>query len=361
MILEKIFEYARNEPQRTAMHDRGYTIGYGDFAYWIAESRRFLLQQDLAPGTVAVQIAVSCRLDSWALDLASRSLGIHTIALRTMDELPQLDLRNVSCVITTIPDLPVTRVLPAGGYKLVRIPHPMFLGVRAGAVPELPEGRHPEGGHIMLTSGTTGARKKVMISSESLVIRTERQSDIYGICGDSIVNVFDFAMWTGAGYKLPVSVWNRGAAIVFHQDDDPHESLKVEGLTHAIATPTRIIDILKAPAAEIRKNPKLLLSAAGAPLTRSLAEAARARLTPNIYSSIASTEVGIWGLTRIDTAADLGSHQIHPSIEVQVVDDSDRPLPPGQVGLIRVRAADGVNGYLDDEEGSRQIFRQGYF
>jgi acyl-coenzyme A synthetase/AMP-(fatty) acid ligase len=105
----------------------------------------------------------------------------------------------------------------------------------------------------------------------------------------------------------------------------------------------------------------LLLSAAGAPLTRSLAEAARAQLTPNIYSSIASTEVGIWGLTRIDTPEDLRSHQIHPSIEVQVVDDSDRPLPPGQVGVIRVHAADGVNGYLDDEEGSRQIFRHGYF
>src|SRR4029077_14788645 len=110
--------------------------------------------------------------------------------------------------------------------------------------------------------------------------------------GDSIVNIFDFAMWTGAGYKLPVSAWNRGAAILFHQDDNPHESFNLDGLTHAIATPTRIIDTLKAPAAEIRRNPKLLLSAAGAPLTRSLAEAARAQLTPNIYSSIASTEVG---------------------------------------------------------------------
>jgi len=105
----------------------------------------------------------------------------------------------------------------------------------------------------------------------------------------------------------------------------------------------------------------LLLSAAGAPLTRSLADAARVQLSPNIYSSIASTEVGILGLTRIDTAEDLDSHQIHPSIEVQIVDDSDRPLPPGRVGVIRVRAADGVNGYMDDEEGSRQIFRHGFF
>jgi acyl-coenzyme A synthetase/AMP-(fatty) acid ligase len=361
MILEKIFEYARSEPQRTAMHYRGYTISYGEFAFWIAKSRHFLTQHDLPPGSIAVQANVSCRLDSWAMDLAARSLGVHTIAVRMAEELPQLRLRNVSCVITTIPDIPIEKLLPGGGYKLMRVPHPMFLGVQAGAVPELAETRRPEGGHILLTSGTTGNRKKVMLSSETLSLRTERQSDIYGITGDSIVNIFDFAMWTGAGYKLPLSVWNRGAAIVFHQDQNPHISLTVAGLTHAIGTPVKIAEALKAPAAELRKNPELLLSAAGAPLTRSLAEAARAQLTPNIYSSIASTEVGIWGLTRIDTPEDLGSHQIHPSIEVQVVDDADQPLPPGQVGVIRVRAADGVNGYLDDEASSRQIFRHGYF
>ncbi len=176
------------------------------------------------------------------------------------------------------------------------------------------------------------------------------------------MNIFDFAMWTGAGYKLPVSAWNRGAAIVFHQDDNPHESLE-RGRPHPRHRDAHTDHRYSAGpgSRDSRRNPKLLLSAAGAPLTRSLADAARAQLTPNIYSSIASTEVGIWGLTRIDTSEDLGSHQIHPSIEVQVVDDADQPLPPGEVGVIRVRAADGVNGYLDDEQGSRQIFRHGYF
>ena len=360
MILEKIFGHARNEPQRTAMHYRGYAISYGEFAYWIATAREFFAGQNLRPGGIAVFVTVPYRLDAWALDFALRSLGIHTLAVGFPDGLRGLDLRNVTCVITTIigrsiPDL------PAGSYKLIRIPQPLYLGRTAGPVPQLPALVHPEGGHILLTSGTTGARKKLLIGADCLAAMSERRGAIYGFNQNSVVNIFDFAMWTGGGYKNPLSIWRVGGAVVFHQGENPHHSLRIEGITHAVTTPVRLSEILSAPDNELLLNPGMLLSVGGAPLTRQLAEAARAKLTPHIYASLSSTEVGKWGLTRIDSPEDLGSHQIDPSIEVQVVDDADQPLPPGRVGAIRVRAADGVNGYLDDEAASRQIFRHGYF
>jgi acyl-CoA synthetase (AMP-forming)/AMP-acid ligase II len=96
-------------------------------------------------------------------------------------------------------------------------------------------------------------------------------------------------------------------------------------------------------------------------MTRQLAEAARTKLTPNVFSCLASTEVGIWGLTRINGPDDLAAHQIHPSVEVQVVDEADRPLSAGQSGAIRVRAGDGVSGYFEDEVATRQMFRHGFF
>jgi acyl-CoA synthetase (AMP-forming)/AMP-acid ligase II len=361
LTLGNIFHHAQSTPQKTAILYRDYRISYGEFAYWIATARQFLGQQELRPGSVAVMVSVPCRLDAWALDFALRSLGLHTIAVRTPDDLHELNLRNVGCVITTLPEQSMPIPVGDDGYRLIRIPQPLYLGQRAGAVPESPHTTHPEGGHMMLTSGTTGARKKVMISAGSLAIRTMRQGDIYGISEDSVVHIFDFAMWTGAGYKLPFSVWDRGAAIIFHQNENPHLSLRVDRITHAIISPARLMDVLNAPAGEIPYHPEMLLSAAGAPLTQSLADAARAQLTPNIHASLASTEVGIWGLTRIDSPDDLRAHKIHPSIAVQVVDDGDRPLPRGQVGVIRVQAADGVSGYLDDEAASRKIFRQGFF
>ena len=76
---------------------------------------------------------------------------------------------------------------------------------------------------------------------------------------------------------------------------------------------------------------------------------------------LASTEASILGATRIDSLDDLAWHSIHPAREVQVVDDAHQPLPAGQMGLMRVRTLDGVNGYLGDAAASRTFFHNGYF
>jgi acyl-coenzyme A synthetase/AMP-(fatty) acid ligase len=361
LIFGKIFEQARATPSRPAMFYHGLTIRYGEFAYWIASAHQFLEQQNLKRGSTALMVDVPCRLDGWVLDFALRSLGLNTLAVRVLDELPDLQLRDVGCVITTVRDLPIRVPGIGDGYKVIRIPQPLYLGQRAGAVPEMPDISQPEGGHILLTSGTTGARKKVLIGSESLSIRIARHCNIYSISDQSIVNLLDFAMWTGAGYKLPLCAWSKGGAAVFHNESGLHRSLRIAGTSHAVFTPEKLSEVLSAPPTEIPKNPGLKAFVAGAPLTERLAENAAALLTRNIFTFVASTEAGLWALTRIDRPGDLSSHIIHPSVEVQVVDAQGRPLPSGQIGAVRIRATDGVNGYLDDSAATREIFRDGYF
>jgi acyl-CoA synthetase (AMP-forming)/AMP-acid ligase II len=55
-----------------------------------------------------------------------------------------------------------------------------------------------------------------------------------------------------------------------------------------------------------------------------------------------------------------------PGVEIQVVDEHDRPLPPGQVGEILVRCGKPgqytiMKGYLGDEEANRQSFLGDWF
>jgi acyl-coenzyme A synthetase/AMP-(fatty) acid ligase len=152
-----------------------------------------------------------------------------------------------------------------------------------------------------------------------------------------------------------------GASIIFHQGENYHRSLLIDGITHAFCTPEKLSHILAAPSAEIRRNPDLRLFAIGAPLTPALASAAEAALTPQIFTLIASTEAGPWALTRIEHAEDLRSHSIHPSVEVEIVDSADQVLPPGQMGAIRIRTPECIPGYLDDDAASREIFRNGCF
>ncbi len=288
MILKTIFDQARRAPQKLAMAYLGYRVSYGEFAYWIADARKFFAAQNLRREGIAVFLAVPHRLDAWTLDFALRSLGIDTLAVASPADFQALDLRNICCVITTITDDPIAG-LPAGSYKLFRIPQPLYLGRTAGAAPEMPELDQPEGGHILLTSGTTGVRKKVMLDAGRLAAMSAGRGAVYGIDGNSVVNIFDLALWTGAGYKLPLCVWLAGGAVVFHQNENFHRSLMIEGITHAIVTPPRLSEILNTPKKELRFNPGMLLAVGGAPLTRQLAEAARARLTSRIYTCLAST------------------------------------------------------------------------
>jgi acyl-coenzyme A synthetase/AMP-(fatty) acid ligase len=89
--------------------------------------------------------------------------------------------------------------------------------------------------------------------------------------------------------------------------------------------------------------------------------AAKRFMTRQVYSVLASTEALTMAVTPLDQPDDLLWHRIHPSREVQVVDEAGTVLGPGKEGLVRVLIIDGLTGYLDDEAATRAFFHDGYF
>ncbi len=138
-------------------------------------------------------------------------------------------------------------------------------------------------------------------------------------------------------------------------------SFETERITQALATPVKLQELLATSCGELRFHAEMRLIVGGAPLTAELAAAAKSQLTPNIFHFLTSTEGGPLALTRIEGPEDLKSHVLFPDADVQIVDGAGQPLPPGNVGVIRVRPVEGLTGYLDDEDASRQFFRDGYF
>src|SRR5262249_22005238 len=61
------------------------------------------------------------------------------------------------------------------------------------------------------------------------------------------------------------------------------------------------------------------------------------------------------------TPEDLRWHRLVPGRMVEIVDASDRPVPIGEVGRVRVSTAGGPTGYLNDETATRAFFRDGFF
>ncbi len=79
-----------------------------------------------------------------------------------------------------------------------------------------------------------------------------------------------------------------------------------------------------------------------------------------------------YGTTEFGTASIAGpdDHEVHPDaagpllpgVEVEVLDDAGRALPPGEQGVLRFRRPEGVvAGYIDDPEATARAFRDGWF
>jgi non-ribosomal peptide synthetase component E (peptide arylation enzyme) len=360
MAVEKIFEHARGTPGKIALVYGTRSISYGCLASWIWHAHRFLSSQGLRRGSLAV-LDVECLVDAWVFGFALRGLGLTTVSIRSLDWLDRLGLRNIGCIVSATREEP-PRSLPSGEeIKLIRIPWGLYLGQPEEAFPGTLGVDASPGGHILLTSGTTGISKKVLVGEAQLASILRRRASVYGVTEYSMVNLFAFSMSSGTAYKMPICVWSAGGTVVLYQALDQHKALAAEGITHARFTPGSLAEILQAPPGELRRSQTMQAFVGGGPLTRALASEAKARLTPHVFATVSSTEVGTWAMTRIESDEDLRLHRIHPSVEVQIVDEQDQPLPAGQKGLVRIRAPDGVTGYLDDEDASRTAFRHGYF
>ena len=362
MAISKIFEQARQTPGKTAIVYNGVSSSYAHFARCIEVSRQYFAQQDLAVDSVAV-IDVQSLLDAWILGLALRSLGLTTFAVWDAEDLGKLCVRNIGCVVTAAAENRPAPGRPSADFpwRLIRVPSDLRLAAMQGAVPEVPETTAHPGGHIMVTSGTTGAYKKVVRDASMEALAIPLHAEINGISDRSVVYVANFALWTAGGYRWPLITWSMGGTVVIHQEPDLHSPLARHDLTHIFTTPAKLTTLLDASNGTLRRNDATRLLVTGGTLSQAMLAAAKRVLTRQVYSVFASTEALTMAVTPLERPDDLLWHRIHPSREVQVVDEAGKVLGPGREGLVRVRIIDGLSGYLDDEVATRTFFRDGYF
>ncbi|MFI4975200.1 MAG: class I adenylate-forming enzyme family protein [Caulobacterales bacterium] len=350
-----IFDHALQSPGRTAVIRDRTPITYLAFAQRIEAARRHLARQRLKPRAVAV-LCVKDVVDTWVLALALQSLGQTTVAIPEAHIIPQLALRDIAGLVVSgaedIPSLP-----PGDAVRLVRVPVDVLAGALGEAEGDAPASRSPAG-RLMLTSGTTGVIKKVLIEPSTEELQVQRRVALYQLTQESVVNVFDWGPWSSVGLIVPLAAWSVGGAFEVAQ---PAASGGFAGtFTHAVATPTMLQRLLADPAQRPWPGaPRLWVT--GSALSPAVAADTLARLTPNVVQSVASTEVGVWTATPIEKPADVASHLPIPGRVVQVADDGGAPLPVGVVGRVRVDTLPGVAGYHEDPESTRAWFQDGYF
>jgi acyl-coenzyme A synthetase/AMP-(fatty) acid ligase len=362
MAIAAIYAEARRTPEKIAVIHNDVSYSYADFARRIEAARRYLGQQDLPAGAVAV-IDVRNLLDAWTIGFALRDLGLTTFVAREGEDIASLGLRGIGCIVQAASETGRAAPRPASGApcRLIRIPADLGLGDLQAPVAETPETAAQPGGHITMTSGTTGASKKVVWDAVMQAQAIPEHAEINGISAQSVVYVANLALWTAGGFGWPLIAWSMGGTVVIHEVPGLHRPLARSDITHFFTTPLHLSEILRAPEGELRRNDAMRLLVTGGAMSSAMLAAAKQKLTRQVYSALASTESLTLGVTPVEQPDDLLWHRIHPSREVQLVDEAGEVLGPGQEGSVRVRIVDGIDSYLDDEDASREFFRGGYF
>ena len=363
MLIDRIDEWASRDPDRVAVVHNGSKTNYGAFRAATTAAMASLAEADLPPGTVAA-ILISNMVQAWLAALAVRAAGMHSIAIKDIGQIDSLDIRNLSCVITVQGEDALDRRPPPPGLRIVVLPGDFDSPGRGGRSLE----RDPSerlGGHILYTSGTTGSYKKVFIDPAFDATRNQRRAEDVGITRDSIFNGVDFGLWTGAGFKQPSAVWHVGGTMVFDQRPDFIEHVFDHGVTGASLLPATFRQLLSSPLSQRGASafPDVALFASSGFLPLALAEAIVRNLTPRLEILYSATELTRIPLRAAFTGADDLSW-LYPAdyARVDIVSEEGGSCAIGEEGFLRIATSEiDAIAYLDDEQASAGVFRDGYF
>jgi acyl-CoA synthetase (AMP-forming)/AMP-acid ligase II len=356
VIAPAIFDWARRTPERTAVEYNDVAWSYRTFAQAIAQARGWFHQHGVEGGGVAAVVMANVR-DSWVMVLALRSLGVTVAPISSVEVLGGLDAPGLRwAVASPAESWPGLDVICSDlGLELVLVASPAAppLGLDATA--------YRPGGHILLTSGTTGAFKKVLMDVTFEAEFLRRRQVVIAVSQDTVANLFEFGAWTGLGYRAPMGVWLEGGAVAFSQGRSWHLALRRPGLSSSPVLPGMLADILAQPDGAFPRSETMALRVGGGTVTWAQIEESRARITPRVFNGLACTESHQIAMTPLNTPDDHRWHILEPTTVVELVDEFDRPVTVGKVGRLRVGAAGAPGCYFDDEEATRAHFKDGFF
>jgi acyl-coenzyme A synthetase/AMP-(fatty) acid ligase len=159
-LIEQIQRIASLEPDKLAAVHNGQPVSYAIFWRMIERARR-VLKAKAANHGIAI-LLVRDMLDAWILSLAARSLGLEASLIASHDQAPLFEGLDVACLIT-LSDEPAAGVAaPTGATALTLASPSRQPDLEGGPLSPLPHDL-AAGAQILLTSGTTGASKKVQL------------------------------------------------------------------------------------------------------------------------------------------------------------------------------------------------------
>jgi acyl-CoA synthetase (AMP-forming)/AMP-acid ligase II len=214
---------------------------------------------------------------------------------------------------------------------------------------------------IVFTSGTTGFPKGALYCNRQLEFITRTDvGDTWGAGGRGLVGTSMAHL--GFMTKLPGNLRRGGTNFIMRRwraADALHLAAE-QRMTTVAGVPTQLALMLREPSFDSYDLDSVkFLVVGGGPITPGLAEEARARFQAALATRYSCTEAGIGLGTAFDDPEEdavVSVGRPHPSVELAVLDDDERPVKEGEVGQVCLRSPAVMREYWHDADATRAAF-----
>ncbi|MCG7363937.1 AMP-binding protein [Roseomonas sp. ACRSG] len=222
---------------------------------------------------------------------------------------------------------------------------------------------------LAYTGGTTGRPKGVMLPGRAVMTQT-----LLLMAGrawsDGVRLLCPTPISHGAGATLIPVLW-RGGTVILQKGFDPDrflDAMEEHGANATFLVPTMVYKLLDHPRTRRTDFSRMeTLMYGAAPMSPARIREGLEVFGPVLQQGYGQTEApsAILTLSRQDHLdADerilSSAGKPYPGIAVQLLDESDRPVPQGEVGEICVRGPLVMAGYLKQPELTAEVLRNGW-
>jgi len=228
---------------------------------------------------------------------------------------------------------------------------------------------------IAYTSGPTGRLRGAMLSNRNLMMASVYSAMELGFSRrDVFLSCATLPYLGGLGRLL--RFFHVGATVILQKEFDPIELLRTverRSVTHVVLTPSMMSRILDTPDARHFNLATLrMVLYGGAWISVDLMRRAISFFRCSLVQSYAHVETtGILTfLHEEDHSMDEGAPYMKKlmsvgkealGMQVRVIDEDGNEVPTGMVGEVAARGLNVFEGYLNDEEATSKVLRNGWF
>ena len=367
-VLRRLWHFAEVQPEAPAFIDQRGSTSYGELRRRVQAMAGWLHERGVRSGDV-VAVVLERNLDN-ALASLEQFYALAYLGAAVLPIYPDVPPANVARLVSRIPARMAIAVSPGRAVADLPLLDASTVDLAAPRwLERVPPPAKDDAGPFLyhFTSGTTGDSKIILFGAEQFLDWSLAPSNPFGFTpGDRLLPPGPWPSKAGLRDLFRVQIF--GGALVNLAFPKTWQELAIRvdrhGVTCISGSPSqlrRLLGVERPPGMQPRRLRVLTL--AGAPITPSEIETARRLVTPNVYVDYGSNEISMIALLRpedpIGSRGNVG--RMIPKIEVEAVDDENRPLPPGRVGLLRFRAPWMANSYVDNPADTAERFRGGWF